>query len=462
MRANVMQESIRTASAARRVVEDLVAPRAAQQGVGIDDNLMVWVSRLIDQDVNIFSGPRLLATSERNLFASGLLPTRTPADVYHALELRNEATTVIGEQIGALEYLVAGTSMATSQMNTMLTVPLTSRQQEIEAQIDTLDRRVLLGALLFVFGGASIGYWLAERIADPVNRLTRATARLARGDFDARIAITSTDELRRLVEAFNQMAAELQRQQGELERTHRLEAWAEMARQVAHEIKNPLTPIQLNAEHLRRVHADRGEPLGPMLDECVATILVQVKLLRQIASEFSSFASSPTAKPSPVDVPDLVRETIDPYRKGLGDRIRFDVDVPPNLPARFRRSHPHCTVADQHRRERPARDAGSWLAQPRGARGGFVRTDSRVGYRRWNGCRSAGPSLRALLLHQEHRDGPGPSNREEKCGIERWNDQREQRTESRDDRRTDAPRLGLNHESHQRSEGYEALQRAFV
>src|SRR5690349_6391238 len=208
MRANVEQEAVRTASAAQRVVEDLVAPRAAQQGVGIDDNLMVWVSRLIDQDVNIFNGPRLLATSERNLFASGLLPTRTPANVYHALELRNEATTVSGERIGALEYLVAGTLMSTRQLDTMLTVPLTSRQQEIEQQIDTLDRRVLLGALFFVFTGAGIGYWLAERIADPVSRLTRATAPLARGDFDARIAITSSDELRRLVEAFNQMAAD--------------------------------------------------------------------------------------------------------------------------------------------------------------------------------------------------------------------------------------------------------------
>jgi signal transduction histidine kinase len=332
MRANVEQEAVRTASAARRVVEDLVAPRAAQQGAGVDDNLMVWVSRLIDQDVNIFDGPRLLATSERNLFASGLLPTRTPGDVYHALELRNEATTVIREQIGTLEYLVAGTSMNTRQLDTMLTVPLTSRQQEIEQQIDTLDRRVLLGALLFVFGGAGIGYWLAERIADPVNRLTRATARIARGDLNARIAITSSDELRRLVEAFNTMAAELQHQQGELERTHRLEAWAEMARQVAHEIKNPLTPIQLNAEHLRRVHADRGQPLSPVLEECVATILEQVKLLRQIASEFSSFASSPTARLAPVDIPELVRETIDPYRKGLGDRIEFSVDVAAGLP----------------------------------------------------------------------------------------------------------------------------------
>ena len=103
---------------------------------------------------------------------------------------------------------------------------------------------------------------MAERIADPIRQLTRATGRIARGDFDARIAVRSSDELRRLVDAFNSMAAELKAQRDQLERTHRLEAWAEMARQVAHEIKNPLTPIQLSAEHLRRVHADRGEPLG--------------------------------------------------------------------------------------------------------------------------------------------------------------------------------------------------------
>jgi signal transduction histidine kinase len=331
MRADVEQEAVRTASAARRVVEDFVALRAAQQGAGVDDNLMVWVSRLIDQDVNLFSGPRLLATSERNLFASGLVPTRTPADVYLALELRNDATTVVREQIGTLNYLVAGTSIATRQLDAVLTVPLTSRELQIEDQIDTLDRRVLLGALLFMFSGASIGYWLAERIADPVNRLTRATRRIARGELDARIAATSSDELRRLVQDFNRMAGELQHQQKELERTNRLEAWAEMSRQVAHEIKNPLTPIQLNAEHLRRVHADRGGPLSPVLEECVGTILSQVTLLRQIASEFSSFASSPAVKPGPVPLPELLRDAIDPYRAGLRHRIQFEVDVPDDL-----------------------------------------------------------------------------------------------------------------------------------
>jgi signal transduction histidine kinase len=105
-----------------------------------------------------------------------------------------------------------------------------------------------------------------------------------------------------------------------------------MARQVAHEIKNPLTPIQLNAEHLRRVNADRGEPLSPILEQSVNTILSQVKLLRQIASEFSSFASSPTVQRAPADIAGLLHEIVDPYRGALAGQVHFDVDVPSNLP----------------------------------------------------------------------------------------------------------------------------------
>jgi nitrogen fixation/metabolism regulation signal transduction histidine kinase len=332
MRANVEAEAQRTATAATRVVEDLVERSAVLRGAGVDDNLMVWVSRLIDQDANLFAGARLVATSERNLFASGLLPTRASADVYRALMLRREAAAVARERIGDFEYLLAAAPVVVRTTDAILTVPLTSQQREIDAQIDALDRRVLLAALLFILGGAGLGYTMAERIADPVSRLTRATRRIARGDFDVHLAATSSDELRRLVEDFNQMASELQRQRAELERTNRLEAWAEMARQVAHEIKNPLTPIQLNAEHLRRVHADRGEPLGPVLRECVETILTQVRLLRQISSEFSNFATTPTAKPSVVRVSDLVADIVDPYRAGLRDRLELTVDASESLP----------------------------------------------------------------------------------------------------------------------------------
>jgi signal transduction histidine kinase len=105
-----------------------------------------------------------------------------------------------------------------------------------------------------------------------------------------------------------------------------------MARQVAHEIKNPLTPIQLSAEHLQRVHADRGKPMSPVLEGCVTAILGQVHLLRQIAAEFSSFASSPTARRAPADPVRLVRDVVEPYRVGLGERVTIANDVKPPLP----------------------------------------------------------------------------------------------------------------------------------
>jgi signal transduction histidine kinase len=105
-----------------------------------------------------------------------------------------------------------------------------------------------------------------------------------------------------------------------------------MARQVAHDIKNPLTPIQLAAEHLRRVHSDRGLPLSPVLEACVDTILLQVRMLRQISSEFASFASSPTARVRAAAVDTIVDEVVDAYRSGLPAHLALVTDTEPDLP----------------------------------------------------------------------------------------------------------------------------------
>jgi len=330
--SDIQGEASRTAAVAGRVIEESDALLRAQGATPFGDDVMVWISQLINQDVNVFDGPELSVTSERDLFESGLLPTRTPYDVYRAIVLQRLPSFVTEDQIGQVPYMLAATPIRTGGRNALLTVPLAFRQHEVEREIDDLDRGVHLAALFFILVGAAIGLSMAERIADPVRQLTRATRRIARGDFDARIAVRSTDELRRLVDAFNGMAAELKAQRDQLERTHRLEAWAEMARQVAHEIKNPLTPIQLSAEHLQRVHADRGEPMGPVLEGCVTTILGQVRLLRQIAAEFSSFASSPTARRAPADPVRLVAEVVEPYRVGLGNRILITNEVQAPLP----------------------------------------------------------------------------------------------------------------------------------
>ena len=203
---------------------------------------------------------------------------------------------------------------------------------------------MLGSALFFAAVVGFIGWAVARSIANPVKRLTRATSRVARGEFaplvsglqadriEKRVAARSADELVVLEADFNRMAVELDAQRRQLERTHRLEAWTEMARQVAHDIKNPLTPVQLSAEHLLRVHADRGSPLTPVLQGCVESILKQVRILRQISSEFSSFASSPVARPAPTDLAALVHEVVAPYRPGLDGRITLAADLPRDLP----------------------------------------------------------------------------------------------------------------------------------
>jgi len=330
----VRDSAEQTAKVAQRLVEDYAALQ--QLGAGaldqLDDQFMVLVRRAIDQDVNLFDRADLQATSERDLFASGVIPTRTPGEVYRRIVLDRLPTFVGEEEVAGLPYLVAAAPVRAGMRDGIVTVPQAPQQQAIEQQIDELDRRVLSASVLFVLLGAALGYWMAERIADPVSRLTRATRRIARGDLDARIAAASSDELGRLVDDFNTMAEDLTRQRRDLERSQRLEAWADMARQVAHDIKNPLTPIQLSAEHARRVNLDRGRPLSPALDECVNAILAQVQLLRQIAAEFSSFASSPSARPEPTAIAALIEEVVEPYRAGLDGRVRILVDAAPDLP----------------------------------------------------------------------------------------------------------------------------------
>jgi signal transduction histidine kinase len=335
LRADVEEEAARTAAVARRVIEEAIAvQREDPRGdVLLTDDEVLGISRVIQQDVNIFEGPALMATSQRDLYASRLLSTRTHDEVYRAIVLQQLPNLVAEDQIGTMRYQLAAVPVnLPGHDEAILTVPLASRQREIEQEIDELDRGVHLGAILFILFGAGIGYSMAHRIADPVERLTRASRRIASGDLDARVMARTADELQRLVEAFNSMAADLARQRDQLARTERLEAWAQMARQVAHDIKNPLTPIQLAAEHLMRVHRDRGQPLSPVLEGCLETVLSQVRVLRQIAAEFASFAASPTARLQPTPIADVIEEVIGPYRAGLTERVQLKVDVQDELP----------------------------------------------------------------------------------------------------------------------------------
>jgi two-component system nitrogen regulation sensor histidine kinase NtrY len=115
----------------------------------------------------------------------------------------------------------------------------------------------------------------------------------------------------------------------ELMRSNQLAAWAEMARAIAHEIKNPLTPIQLSTEHLQRLLRDRGDLPSPDMDACLETIIKQVRMLYQIAGEFSAYAKLPSLAPEPADPVAFVRTTIGPYRAAKPPDIELEESYEP-------------------------------------------------------------------------------------------------------------------------------------
>jgi two-component system nitrogen regulation sensor histidine kinase NtrY len=162
--------------------------------------------------------------------------------------------------------------------------------------------------------------------------LTAATHRVALGDFDVSIHPPSGDEIGALSASFNQMTSDLKQQRKDLERTKKLEAWAEMARQVAHDVKNPLTPIQLSTEHLLRVYGDPQVDFKEVLKECSDTIFQQVRALRQISMEFNTFASPSKLERESTDFGRLVDETIGPYRKAPPPGVTVTIDVAPDIP----------------------------------------------------------------------------------------------------------------------------------
>ncbi len=115
----------------------------------------------------------------------------------------------------------------------------------------------------------------------------------------------------------------------ELEKAQRMAAWREVARRIAHEVKNPLTPIKLSAQRIKRKYSKQINE--PVFEECTKMIIDHVDLIKNIVNEFSSFARFPAANPVPCDLPPIIRETVALYKEGH-QKIVFGINIPDNIP----------------------------------------------------------------------------------------------------------------------------------
>jgi signal transduction histidine kinase len=185
-----------------------------------------------------------------------------------------------------------------------------------EALVQT-KRRIVSGALLaFVIGlTASVGLaaWLARRTVGPVTALLEGTRRVARGDLSSRVDVQASGELAQLVDAFNRMSADLATARNQLAHAERIAAWEQIARALAHEIKNPLTPIAMAIETLQRTHDRQHPDFDRFFQEGTATVLEEVARLKRLATEFGEFARWPKPVVSPALPGDVLRSVVQLY-----------------------------------------------------------------------------------------------------------------------------------------------------
>ncbi len=433
---------------ARRVLDDYLPSAGAGRGrLGLlDDTLIAWLANAVGYDLSVY-GPDggLVATSRRDLYASGLVPDRSPATVYVSVGLggarqqegsRRVAGSRFEEVTTALSAVPGVPGLSSPGLLSLLLLP---QQQVAAAEASQLTAAVWAFSVLVFLLSAAIAGRLAVRVARPVADLVEGTRAVARGDFSPRLAEPPDEELKELVRAFLSMSRSLEAQTeavlrekerlatllshltagvvafseggrvllanpaavalgggsreassvdelfpgnamravrtvlheasrrpitaevqphpgkqwrivsvplplggegdrmaviedvSDVVRSNRLAAWAEMAQIIAHEIKNPLTPIRLSVEHLREVWR-RGSPdFDRVLEECVSNVLQQTEELRRSAAEFSDYSRLPGPEKRSVDVARVAREVTASFAGA--PRVRWSLRADPEMTA---------------------------------------------------------------------------------------------------------------------------------
>jgi two-component system, NtrC family, nitrogen regulation sensor histidine kinase NtrY len=285
-------------------------------------------------DFNLYVDNELRISSRPELYAAGLLDTRINGSAFAAVTLSGRRFHMQTENIGLFRYVVGYRPVldAAGGIIGIVSVPTLYRQDELEREL--YDRNaVLFGIYAVVLTLVLVmTTLLANRIAAPLQRLTALTRDVAAGDLQIAARLPRAEgEIGELVHAFENMTRDLRASRDNLVQAERELAWKEMARQVAHEIKNPLTPMRLSIQHLRQTYRDRVPDFGEILDQVTRTVIEQIDTLSRIASEFSSFARMPRRILEACDVREVVTAAVQLFEQDA--RVVFDVTTDADLPA---------------------------------------------------------------------------------------------------------------------------------
>ena len=194
-------------------------------------------------------------------------------------------------------------------------------QQELLKQRENIVRNslnLLAGSLLLCL---LIGWMLSVGISHPLNKLTAAAQEMTSGNYDVRVPQTGSGEVARLIQAFNTLSQELEESRQRLIQTERIAAWNEIAKHLAHEIKNPLTPIRTSIMNLKIAMERAPEQFPEIFRESSVSIIEEVEALRRLADEFAKFARLPSPQKEIHQVNEIVQKALSLYRTGIPENI---------------------------------------------------------------------------------------------------------------------------------------------
>jgi two-component system nitrogen regulation sensor histidine kinase NtrY len=180
-----------------------------------------------------------------------------------------------------------------------------------------------IGASALLVGGSGIviaillSSWAAARVTRPVEQLARAAQNVAAGNWDTRVEVSGHDEVSQLADSFNRMTSELLSHRERLVQAERVAAWRELARRLAHELKNPLFPLQLTVENLIRARSQSPDQFDEVFQESSRTLLAEISNLKAIIGRFSEFSKMPHPQLQPVQINEILRGVVQLFQAQL-------------------------------------------------------------------------------------------------------------------------------------------------
>jgi len=278
-------------------------------------------------DLNLFNlDGKLIHSTQPKIYENGLIARRMNSLSYLYLNRLQKSEYINTERIGDLSFMAAYVPLKNSKNEPIayLGLPYFSNQKDYEDRIGTfLNALINVYALVFV----AIGFFavfVANRITSPLTMVQKSLSETKIGRKNEPILWKRNDEIGNLIKEYNTMIAALEESAQKLARSERETAWREMAKQVAHEIKNPLTPLKLGVQLLDRSWKEKDPNFDVKFVKFSKSFMEQIESLSRIASEFSNFAKMPEIVLQRIDLKGIVAQSIDLYRQFEHTTINFE------------------------------------------------------------------------------------------------------------------------------------------